>query len=185
MSKKLKEGYLQVYTGDCKGKTTAALGLAFRALGHGFKIHMIQFLKGKGTNKMSWSEYGEWIAARKFGNLFTIEPYGRPEFVNPKHPKQEDIELAKKGVERAIEIMNKNEVDILILDELNVAYMFNLITLEDIFRIIENKPRDMELIITGRGAPKELIEKADLVTEMKEIKHYYYKGVDAREGIEF
>ncbi len=185
MAKKLKRGYVQVYTGDCKGKTTAALGLAFRALGHGFKIHMIQFLKGKGTDRMAWSEYGEWISARKFGDQFIIEPFGRPEFVNPKHPKPEDIELAKKGVERALEIMKKNEVDILILDELNVAYMFNLISPDDILKILNNKPDDMELIITGRGAPKELMEKADLVTEMKEIKHYYYQGIDARKGIEF
>ncbi len=185
MSKKIKKGYIQVYTGDCKGKTTAALGLAFRALGHGFKVHMIQFLKGKGTEKMAWSEYGEWKAARKFGDLFTIEPFGRPAFVNPKNPRPEDIELAKKGVERALEIMQRNEVDILILDELNVAYMFNLISLEDMMKIVESKPENMELVITGRGAPKELIEKADLVTEMKEIKHYYYQGVDAREGIEF
>lgn len=185
MSKKLSKGYIQVYTGDCKGKTTAALGLGFRAVGHGFKVHMIQFMKGKGTNKMGWQEYGEWMASKKFGSDFIIEPYGRPEFVNPNNPKQIDIELASQAVKRALQIEKDNLVDILVLDEINVAYAFKLISLENLMNIIDNKPKNMEIIFTGRGAPGELIEKANLVTEMKEIKHYYYEGIDAREGIEF
>ena len=185
MSDKLSAGYIQVYTGDCKGKTTASLGLAFRAMGHGLKVHMIQFMKGRGTNKMGWQEYGEWKAAKMFGDNFIIEPYGRPEFVNPKSPKQEDIDLANKAIDRAIEIEKVNKVDILILDEINVAYMFNLISIDRFLSVISNKPYNMELILTGRGVPEEVVEKADLVTEMKEIKHYYYKGIDAREGIEY
>ena len=185
MTKRFTKGYIQVYTGDCKGKTTAALGLGFRAVGHGYKVHMIQFMKGKGTNKMGWQEYGEWISAKKLGENFIIEPYGRPEFVNPHNPKQIDIDLAKSAVKRALEIEKENIADILILDEINVAYAFKLINLEDIFSILQNKPDNMELIFTGRGAPEELMEKANLVTEMKEIKHYYYEGIDAREGIEF
>lgn len=185
MKKRFSRGYVHIYTGNCKGKTTAALGLAFRALGYGYRVKMLQFLKGPGEGELGMVEYGEWLAAEKFGNEFTIECLGRPNFVNPENPDPVDIELAKKGVLRVLEVMRENSSDILILDELTVAYTFKLISWNDIEKILSSKPFNMELVITGRNAPEELIERADLVTDMKEIKHYYQKGVIARQGIEF
>ncbi|BAT71815.1 cob(I)alamin adenosyltransferase [Thermosulfidibacter takaii ABI70S6] len=176
--KKLKEGYVQVYTGDGKGKTTAALGLAFRAVGHGMKVFIIQFMKGS-------IFYGELKTAEMLAPYVTIVQMGREEFVNRENPDPKDVELAQKGIALAKEIMEKNEHDILILDEINVALDFGLVTLEQVLDLIDNKPKDMELVLTGRYAHPEVIKKADLVTEMIEIRHYYNeKGVDARDGIE-
>ncbi|MGC8594668.1 MAG: cob(I)yrinic acid a,c-diamide adenosyltransferase [Candidatus Kryptoniota bacterium] len=185
MKRRLSKGYLHVYTGNSKGKTTAALGLAFRALGYGYSVRMLQFLKGPGKGELGTVEYGEWLASEKFGDRFIIEALGRPNFVNPKNPDQLDVELAKKGVSRALEVMGGNYPDILILDELTVAFSFKLIDWDDIEKILYAKPGDMELIITGRDAPQALIQRADLVTEMKQIKHYYERGIKARQGIEF
>ncbi len=178
MGKKLKLGLVQVYTGDGKGKTTAALGLAFRAIGHGMKVFVIQFMKGSVF-------YGELKTAQMLSPYITIVQKGREEFVNKENPDPIDIKLAQEGVKLAEDIMRKNEHDILILDEINVAVDYNLVSLEQVLNLIHNKPKDMELVLTGRYAHPEIIKNADLVTEMVEIRHYYAeKGIDARDGIE-
>ncbi len=178
MAKKLKEGYVQIYTGDGKGKTTAALGLAFRAVGHGYRVFMIQFMKG-------CIEYGELETARRLAPYITIVQMGRDTFVNRENPDPVDKEWAQKGLDLAREIIRRNDVDILILDEINVAVDYGLIGLDEVISLMEERPKDMELIMTGRYAHPELMKRAHLVTEMVEIKHYYsLLGVDAREGIE-
>jgi cob(I)alamin adenosyltransferase len=171
-----KLGLIQVYTGSGKGKTTAALGQGLRALGKGFKVYMIQFMKGD-------IEYGEITAVRKLDN-FIIEQFGRPDFVNRENPEQIDIDFAEKGLERAKKIINENMYDMIILDEINVAIDWKLITLENVIDLIKNKPKNVELILTGRYAHQKIIDLADLVTEMKEIKHPYQQGILARDGIE-
>jgi len=176
MSTEFKKGYVQVYTGNGKGKTTAALGLAFRAAGNEFHVFIGQFMKGQ--------KYGELEAAKRLSPYITIEQFGKPTFVHVDKATEEDIQLAKKGLARSREAMLSGKYDIVILDEINVAIFFKLVTTENVLSFIEEKPTGVELILTGRYAPKELIEKADLVTEMKEIKHYYAQGVQARKGIE-
>jgi cob(I)alamin adenosyltransferase len=175
--KKLNRGYVQVYTGNCKGKTTAALGLAFRAMGHGFKTYIGQFMKGQ--------RYGEIEAARLCSKYITLEQYGKDTFIHIQEPPAaEDLKMAQDGLARARLAMLSGKYDIVILDEIVTAHHFHLITLDNMLKVIEDKPQDVELVMTGRYAPKELIEAADLVTEMVEVKHYYKKGVPAREGIE-
>lgn len=171
-----KLGLVHVYTGPGKGKTTAALGLGLRAVGKGFKVFMIQFMKGD-------IEYGEITAVRQLDN-FKIEQFGRPDFVDREHPAKIDIELAQQGFARAKEILLENEFDIMILDEINVALDWKLLKLEDVVELIKNKPNNVEMILTGRYAHPELIELADLVTEMHEIKHPFQQGILARDGIE-
>lgn len=174
----LEKGYIQLYTGHGKGKTTAALGLALRAAGSGLKSVVIQFMKGQ--------HYGEIDSVRRLGGLIIIEQYGSPEFCKIDYePLTEHFELAKKGIQRAREVILDKNFSIIILDEIVSAFLFKLIKLSDIQEILEMKPGDKELILTGRGAPKELIEMCDLVTEMKEIRHYYNKGIEARQGIEY
>ena len=168
---------IHIYTGKGKGKTTAALGLALRALGHGFKVMMIQFMKGK-------INYGEIEAAQKLPN-FTIEQYGRPDFVNPENPDEEDIRLAKKALRRAGEVIESKEYDVVILDEINVAINFGLIGLEEVITLLKKKPEQTELVLTGRYMPEELGQFADLITECREVKHYFSKGVQARKGIDY
>lgn len=170
------KGYVQVYTGGGKGKTTAALGLAFRAVGHGFKTCIIQFMKGQ--------DYGELQAAKKLAPYITIEQFGKKTFVHIEQPGEEDIRMAREGLRRAKEVMASGEYDILVLDEINVALYYRLLPLEEVINVIKSKPENLELILTGRYAPQEIIELADLVTEMREVKHYYRRGVRAREGIE-
>ena len=175
--RRLDRGYVQVYTGNGKGKTTAALGLALRAAGHGLKTYIGQFMKGQ--------HYGELEAAKLVKPYITIEQYGRPGWVHVhKPPKEEDVRLAQEGLRKAREAMLSGEYDIIVLDEITTAYYFKLISLEDMLELVRSKPEDVELIFTGRYAPQELIEAADLVTEMREVKHYYQKGVKARDGIE-
>jgi cob(I)alamin adenosyltransferase len=173
----LIQGYVQVYTGNGKGKTTAALGLCLRAAGHGLRAHLIQFMKGQ-------INYGELNAVKKLEGLVRITQGGRAEFVNKEHPEPVDIELARKALRLAEEEIAKNEVDILVLDEVNVALDFKLIPLDQVLALIKTKPAKMELVLTGRGAPEEVIQAADLVTEMREIKHYWKEGVNGRQGIE-
>ncbi|MFP4547124.1 MAG: cob(I)yrinic acid a,c-diamide adenosyltransferase [Fidelibacterota bacterium] len=168
------KGYLQVYTGNGKGKTTAAIGLAIRATGAGKKIYMAQFVKGM--------KYSEIKTLEKFDNIH-IEQFGLKCFIKDK-PKPEDIEAAQKGLEKAKQQMLSGNYDIVILDEANIAVFFDLFTIDDLLDVIAEKPDNLELIITGRYAHERLIEIADLVTEMKEIKHYYNNGVEARQGIE-
>lgn len=173
----MRIGTVQIYTGDGKGKTTAAIGQAIRAIGHNFKVIMLQFMKGK-------INYGE-LEACKHMSGFIIEQWGRPDFVNKNNPAKEDIELAQRGLARAKEVIQSGIYDMVILDEMNVALDFGLIPLDEIIELIRNKPKQVELILTGRYAPKEIIKLADLVTEMHEIKHHYQKGIRAREGIEY
>jgi len=163
---------IQVYTGDGKGKTTAALGLALRAVGHGRKVIMLQFLKGQDT--------GERISAKQLAPLLTIVPMGREGFINPANPDPLDKQLARKALEYAKELIREESCDILILDEINVAVAFDLIPVEDLLEVMASRPEQMELVLTGRKAHPKVMEKADLVTEMKNIKHYYDQGVPER-----
>ena len=172
----MKLGLVQVYTGNGKGKTTAAIGQAIRACGHGLKVFMIQFMKGR--------EYGELKLARGMKN-FTIEQYGLDTFVEKNNPTEEDLELAQNGLERARQVIMSGNYDIVILDEINVAIDYGLIKLDAVINLIKNKPKGVELILTGRYAPREIIRIADLVSEIKEVKHHYTKGIKARKGIEY
>lgn len=177
MSEKgLKVGLVHVYTGDGKGKTTAALGLALRACGHGLKVYMIQFMKGD-------INYGELKAAELIPNL-TIVQFGRPSFVDKENPAKEDIALAQQALEHAKDVIRRAEHDILILDELNVAVDYKLVEIEDIMKLIDSKPESMEIVITGRYAHEKIVERADYATNMENLKHPYDKGVNARTGIE-
>jgi cob(I)alamin adenosyltransferase len=171
------KGYIQIYTGNGKGKTTAALGLALRAAGHGLRTVIIQFMKG-------WIDYGEIGGVKMLAPRVELHQCGRDTFVNPKNPDQVDLDLAKKGLSLAEEAIRSKQADILILDEIVCTVSFNLIEEERILQLMKDKPVGMELILTGRGATEKMIEIADLVTEMRDIKHYYEEGVDARIGIE-
>ncbi|MBC8313165.1 MAG: cob(I)yrinic acid a,c-diamide adenosyltransferase [Candidatus Cloacimonetes bacterium] len=168
---------IQIYTGNGKGKTTAALGLAFRAAGHGKKVIMIQFMKGK-------INYGELESAKLLPN-FTIEQYGRPDFVNPEKPEKIDIKLAQKGFQRAKEIVKSEKYDMIILDEINVAISFKLIEIDEVIDLIKQTPKKTELILTGRYMSEKLKKYADLISEIREIKHHFQKGIKARKGIEY
>ncbi len=169
------QGYVQVYTGDGKGKTTAALGLALRAAGAGLKVYIAQFVKGM--------KYSELNAIARLQDLITLKQYGRDCFIY-KSPDDEDIKAACDGLREAKEKMHSGEYQVIILDEANIATYYNLFSVDDLLGFIREKPAGVELIITGRRADSRVIEVADLVTEMKEIKHYYQDGVEAREGIE-
>jgi cob(I)alamin adenosyltransferase len=168
------KGYIQVYTGNGKGKTTASLGLAVRAAGAGLRVYIVQFLK-KG-------DYSEIKALSKFENI-TIEQYGLGKFVKGK-PSEQDKAAGALGYKRLCDLLKRNEHDLVIAEEGNVAVMCNLFSEADLLALMEMKPDNMELVITGRGATSSVMDKADLVTEMKEIKHYYKQGVVARVGIE-
>lgn len=174
-------GLIQVYTGDGKGKTTASLGLALRACGHGLKVCMIQFMK-KDEN------YGEWKSGRFLPN-FKIYQVGRNDFVDLENPSSLDIKLARDGWDRAKNIIQSMEYDIIILDELNVVLACKMINTESVVNFLHNVftklSKPPELIFTGRYAPKEIIAIADLVTEVKEIKHYYHAGVESRPGVDY
>jgi len=170
-------GFIQVYTGNGKGKTTAALGLAFRAAGHGRKTYIAQFCKGQ--------RYGELEAVRKLSPLITIKQFGRKGFIHvTDDPDEIDIRQAQNGLHEALEVMCSRHFDIIVLDEINIALHFHLIDETEIHAFLDQKPPPIEVILTGRYAPDSLIRRADLVTEMTEVKHYYRKGVQARLGIE-
>lgn len=171
----MEHALVQVYTGNGKGKTTAALGLAMRAAGHGFKVYMIQFMKGQ-------INYGELKTAEVIPE-FEIKQFGRPEFVSKENPDPEDIKLARKGLAYAKKIISSKKYDIVILDEINVAVDFNLIKEEDVITLIKEKPKTVELVLTGRKCPREVVKIADYVTEMLEIKHPFIEGTMARKGI--
>jgi cob(I)alamin adenosyltransferase len=170
-------GYVQVYTGNGKGKTTAALGLALRAAGRGFRTYIAQFLKGQPT--------GELEAVKRLEPLIRVEQFGREGFITVKDgPDDEDLERARTGLARAREAMLSGEYRIVVLDEVNTAVHFKILPEADVLGFIDRRPKAVELVLTGRYAPQSFLARADLVTEMKEIKHYSDRGVRAREGIE-
>ena len=173
----LEEGLVQVYTGDGKGKTTAALGLALRASGHGLRVHIVQFMKG-------WAHYGELKALEALPNI-TVRRFGRPGWVHPRDIQPEDLRLAREGLAHSREAVRSGQYDVVILDEANLALAWGLIPLEEVREMIEGRPARVELVFTGRSAPAELIELADLVTEMKEVKHPFQRGLASRKGIDF
>lgn len=175
---RLEKGLTQVYTGDGKGKTSAALGLALRAIGWGFKVHMIQFIKG-GDFK-----HGELHIIKQLPD-FQLRAFGRGRYITEDPPLEEDVKLAEKALKFARKIVNSGEYDIVILDEINVALHLKLIKTNEVVELIENKPKHVELVLTGRYAPSEIIEVADLVTEMREVKHPYAQGSLGRKGIEY
>ncbi|NHI82744.1 MAG: cob(I)yrinic acid a,c-diamide adenosyltransferase [Candidatus Thorarchaeota archaeon] len=180
-------GLVQIYTGNGKGKTTCALGAGLRAAGHGFKVLMICFMKARVATRSGESSinYGEFKSVSSIPN-FSILPVGRETFVDKNNPDPIDIEMAQDGLSKARDALESGQYDVLILDELNVAVEWNLISLDAQLELIELKPKNVELIMTGRYARPEVIEKADLVTEMKEVKHYFEeKDVLARRGFEF
>jgi cob(I)alamin adenosyltransferase len=174
---RLEQGLVQVYTGNGKGKTSAAFGLALRAIGRGLKVYVVQFIKGG-------FDYGELYVVDKLPNL-KLKAFGRGEFVTEKPPGKEDVELAQEALALAEQVVKNGEYAIVILDEINVALNLKLINLDEVLELIKNKPKHVELILTGRYAPEEIIEAADLVTEMKEVKHPFNKGYQARKGIEY
>ena len=177
-NKRLSQGMIQVYTGDGKGKTTAALGLACRAVGYGLKVFIIQFMKGN-------LEYGEIETAKKLAPYLTIKQMGRGCLLERKeNPEPEDIACAQEGVALAHEALRGGDYDIVILDEINVALDLGLVDKEEVLRLMDERPSHVELVLTGRYAAPEIIKRADLVTEMVEIKHYYQQGIQARIGIE-
>ncbi|WP_022666276.1 cob(I)yrinic acid a,c-diamide adenosyltransferase [Desulfospira joergensenii] len=168
------KGYIQVYTGNGKGKTTASLGLAIRAAGAGLKVFIGQFLKQE--------DYSEIKALSVFDNI-TVEQYGAGEFVKGV-PSKEEKAQARKGYLKLCEVLKGNKHDLVIAEEGNVAVAYGLFSEEELLALMELKPENMELVITGRKALQSVMDKADLVTEMREIKHYYHQGVAARVGIE-
>ncbi len=171
----LEKGYLQVYTGDGKGKTTAALGLALRAAGAGLRVYIAQFVKGM--------HYSELDALQRFDDLVTVKQYGRSCFIT-RDPEQADVDAAREGLEEVRKLLAEDAPDVLVLDEANIAVFYKLFSVGELLEVVAGRPEGVEVVVTGRKAPPELLEKADLVTEMKEIKHYYTRGVEAREGIE-
>jgi cob(I)alamin adenosyltransferase len=173
----LTEGLIQVYTGNGKGKTTAALGQALRACGHGLRVLMIQFMKGS-------KDYGEVRIAGEVPG-FTLVQSGLPTFVKKFAPSEEDLRLAAEGLALAAKAVDEAGCDLLILDEINVAVDYGLVRVEEVLRLIARRPPGMEIILTGRYAPEEFLEIADLVTEMREVKHHYAAGKQMREGIEY
>lgn len=170
----MEKGYVQVYTGNGKGKTTAALGLSLRAICAGKSVYFSQFVKGM--------KYSELEAVKLLPN-FNMEQFGRDKFIFGI-PEKEDIEVAKAGLEKIEEALIEGTYDIVVMDEINIAIYYKLLTVEEVIEVIKNRKENVEVILTGRYATAEIIEFADLVTEMNEIKHYYNEKVEARVGIE-
>lgn len=172
-----KRGLVMVITGNGKGKTTSAFGQVLRAIGQGYRVCMIQFMKGR--------KYGEVLAAEKYLPNFTYYQFGLDSFVMRDNTAPIDIELAKQGIEKAKEVINSGEFDMVILDEINVAVDFNLIPKDEVLQLVRSKPSDLDIMLTGRYASEELQELADMVSEVKEIKHHYAAGIKDRAGIEY
>jgi len=173
----LEKGLVQIYTGDGKGKTSAAFGLALRAVGRGLKVYIIQFIKGG-------FDYGELYIVEKIPNL-KLATFGRGRFITEIPPSEEDSKQAREAFELAKNVVKSGEYDVVVLDEVNVALNLKMIGVDEVIDLIKNKPKHVELILTGRYAPVQIIDAADLVTEMREIKHPYAQGVPPRKGIEF
>ncbi len=170
-----EQGYVQVYTGDGKGKTTAALGLALRAAGVGARVFIAQFAKGRPT--------AELASLTRLSDLITIKQYGREQFIMGE-PEPEDIEAAQQGLQETQQAIASGEYALVILDEASVAVDLGLFSVEGLLAILNGKPEHVEIVITGRNADQRIVDRADLVTEMRQVKHYYSKGVRARRGIE-
>ena len=170
-----KQGYIQIYTGDGKGKTTAALGLAIRAAGAGLRVFIAQFIKS--------GDYSEIKALERYEDLITVKQYGYGRFFKGQ-PAEEDMAIAREGIAAIRQAFFSGDYQVVIMEEGNVAATCGLFPVEEILSLMEEKPGPVELVITGRGADPQVIEKADLVTEMRAVKHYYQAGVAARTGIE-
>ncbi|MFA6566945.1 MAG: cob(I)yrinic acid a,c-diamide adenosyltransferase [Victivallales bacterium] len=175
MKMKLKKGCVQIYTGNGKGKTTAAIGLAIRAAGAGLRVFIGQFAKG--------SLCSEHKAIAKFAPGIIIKQFGRECFIR-RNPDGDDMKLARKGFSEIRKITASRKYDLVVLDEITIANKYGLVEVEDVLDLIMTKPATVELVLTGRDADKRLVKAADLVTEMKEVKHYYKAGLPARAGIE-
>jgi len=166
-----------VFTGDGKGKTSAALGVVLRALGHGLRVFIVFFMKGD-------YPYGERAVLSKLPNV-TVASFGSKRFIDPSNVKPEEIEQARQALAAARRATLSGGYDLVVLDEVNLAVAWKLVELDDVLKLIDEKPTNVELILTGRQAPVELIRRADLVTEMLKIKHPYDEGVAARVGIDY
>jgi cob(I)alamin adenosyltransferase len=173
----LRRGLVQIFTGDGKGKTSAAIGAVIRALGHGLKVYIAFLMKGD-------YPYGERSILSQLPNV-TMESFGTKGFVDPTNIKPEEKGQAKKALAAARKAMLSGSYDLVVLDEVNLAVAWNLVELDEVLKLIEEKPEGVELILTGRRADSKLVKAADLVTEMLKIKHSYDDGVVAREGIEY
>lgn len=176
-SEPLSRGLVYIFTGDGKGKTSAALGVILRALGHGLRVYIVYFMKGD-------YPYGERTILAKLPNV-TMASFGHMGFIDPANIKPEEIEQAKQALAAAREAMLSGSYDLVILDEVNLAAAWKLVELDEVIRLIGDKPQNVELILTGRKADTRLIKLADLVTEMLKIKHPYDEGVKARKGIDY
>ncbi len=169
------KGYIHVYTGEGKGKTTAAFGLALRAAGAGYKVFLAQFVKE--------GDYSELKALKRLDDFITVEQFGLGRFIKGE-PAESDIKAARRGLKKMRKILSSGDYRVVILDEANIALDYGLFSTQELIDLADCRAEETELVITGRYAPQEIIEKADLVTEMKAIKHYYDVGVQARIGIE-
>ncbi len=176
----MQQGYVHVYTGNGKGKTTAAIGLAIRSLGAGFAVYLGQFIKG-----MKYSEIVmlEKLSEELGSSRLEVHQYGRGCFIR-REPTEEDKKLAQEGLGQALAAMVSGRFQLVILDEINVALHLGLLHEQEVLSFVEARPQQVELVLTGRYAPQALLDRADLVTEMQEIRHYFRKGVEARKGIE-
>jgi cob(I)alamin adenosyltransferase len=173
----LHRGLVQVFTGDGKGKTSAAIGIVIRALGHGLKVYIALFMKGDYL-------YGERQVLSRLPGV-TLESFGSSQFIDPDNIKPEEKAEAARALAAARRAMLSGEYDLVVLDEVNLAVAFNLLGVDEVLRFLEAKPEGVELILTGREADKELVRAADLVTECLKIKHPYDGGVGGREGFEY
>src|SRR4051812_18382805 len=175
-SREIRQGVLMLVTGPGKGKTTSAFGQALRAHGHGFKIAIVQFMKGR--------IYGELDTLRSLSNV-EVWQFGRVAFVDKKNPDPRDRELARQGLDKAWEIVRGGRHDLLILDEINVVADFGLVPVEEVLELAKSRPRWMDMIWTGRSAPASMMDLADTVSEVRDIKHHYTKGIESRAGMEY
>lgn len=175
----LEHGYIQIYTGDGKGKTTASLGLALRALGHGWNVLFVQFTKGEQDNY-----YGEISSSKLMPNL-EVKQFGLDRVVYSHNICMEDFKETKKGWEFVKEAINSGKYQMIIMDELNICVDMGMIKVSEVKETLRNKPQNLEIVLTGRRAHPELVAMAHLVTEMQPVKHYFNNGVMARQGIEY
>lgn len=170
------KGFTQIYTGNGKGKTTAAIGLAIRASGAGKKIFIAQFTKGRGSSEVN-------VISDHIPNI-TIKQFGRENFIL-REPEEEDYILTQKGFKEVVAQVFSRYYEVVVLDEIFIALQYGLITEQTLISFLQTAPDNVEIILTGRNAPQKIIDMADLVTEMKEVKHYFENGIQAREGIEY